>query len=67
MDAVIQNQSAFLKDREKALKAEILKSTPPPAGGRETATPTKPDFSKMGLAEIDSFYKENPDLKPKGD
>lgn len=35
MDTVFANQRAYAVNREKALRAEILKSTPRPAGGTE--------------------------------
>ena len=35
MDLVFANQKAFAVNREKALRAEILKSTPRPAAGNE--------------------------------
>lgn len=61
MDAVFKNHVKFLADREKALKAEILKSTPtPPAGAGEKKT-TKEDFAKMTLAEKQKFATENPE------
>lgn len=33
MDAVFANQKTYIEDREKTLRAELLKQTPPPAGG----------------------------------
>lgn len=41
MDTVFANQRTFATNREKALRAEILKSTPRPSGGTET----KVDYS----------------------
>lgn len=61
MDTVFKNHVKFLADREKALKAEILKSTPtPPAGDGDKKT-TKEDFAKMSLAEKQKFATENPE------
>lgn len=61
MDAVFKNHAKFLADREKALKAEMLKSTPtPPAGDGDKKT-TKEDFAKMSLAEKQKFATENPE------
>ena len=60
MDTVFKNHAKFLADREKALKAELLKSTPtPPAGDGEKKT-TLDDFRKMSLAEKQKFATENP-------
>ena len=42
METVFENQRAFATAREKALRAEILKSTPRPTGGTEP----KVDYSK---------------------
>ena len=61
MDTVFKNHAKFLADREKALKAEILKSTPtPPAGDGDKKT-TKEDFAKMSLVEKQKFATENPE------
>ena len=35
METVFENQKSFAQSREKALRAEILKSTPRPTGGTE--------------------------------
>lgn len=61
MDTVFKNHAKFLADREKALKAELLKSTPTPPAGDGTKGITKDDFSKMGLAEKAKFAEENPE------
>ncbi len=62
MDVVFANQATFLKEREKTLKAEMLKKTPvPPAGGKEEAL-TKEKFSKMSLDEQMKVYTETPDV-----
>ena len=61
MDTVFKNHAKFLADREKALKSELLKSTPtPPAGDGDKKT-TKDDFAKMTLAEKQKFATENPE------
>ena len=61
MDAVFKNHAKFLADREKALKAEILKSTPTPPAGDGTKKTTKEDFAKMSLVEKQKFATENPE------
>ena len=54
-------QKTFNEAREKALKAELLKSTPtPPAGGSGNGM-KKEDFLKMSLAEKQKFAAENPE------
>jgi hypothetical protein len=61
MDTVFANQKVFTEGREKALKAELLKSTPtPPAGGADGGM-KKEDFAKMSLDEKQKFATENPE------
>lgn len=61
MDTVFKNHSKFLADREKALKAELLKSTPTPPAGDGNNKTTKEEFQKMTLAEKQKFATENPE------
>ena len=61
MDTVFANQKIHIETREKALKAELLKETPPPAGGGADKGVTKEDFAKMSLAEKQKFATENPE------
>jgi hypothetical protein len=61
MDAVFKNHAKFLADREKALKAEMLKLTPTPPAGDGDKKMTKEDFAKMSLAEKQKFATENPE------
>ena len=61
MAAMFKNHAKFVADREKALKAELLKSTPTPPAGDGDKGPTKEDFRKMTLAEKQKFATENPD------
>ena len=61
MAVMFKNHALFVAEREKTMKAELLKSTPtPPAGAGDKGT-TKEDFSKMTLAEKQKFATENPD------
>ncbi len=61
MNTVFANQKIFNEAREKALKAELLKSTPtPPAGGADGGM-KKEDFMKMSLGEKQKFAAENPE------
>ena len=59
--AMFKNHAKFVADREKALKAELLKSTPTPPAGDGDKGPTKEDFQKMTLAEKQKFATENPE------
>jgi hypothetical protein len=62
MATVFKNQAVFVAEREKSMKADLLKSTPvPPAGSGEKA-PSKEDFKKMNLVEKTKFAAEHPDL-----
>jgi hypothetical protein len=62
MAVVFKNQAAFVAEREKSMKADLLKSTPvPPAGSGEKA-PSKEDFQKMNLLEKAKFATEHPEI-----
>ena len=60
-ERVFKNHAKFIADREKALKAEILKSTPTPPAGDGAEQKSKEDFMKMSLAEKQKFARENPE------
>ena len=59
-DTVFKNQKIHAETREKALRTELLKQTPPPAGGQEVGM-KKEEFAKLSLAEQAKFASENPD------
>ncbi len=61
-EVVFKNHAKFIADREKALKAEILKSTPTPPAGDGAEKKTREDFKKMTLAEKQAFARENPEM-----
>jgi hypothetical protein len=61
MDVVFKNQKTHADNREKALRTELLKNTPPPAAGKTDTGITKEQFSKMTLAEKAKFAEENPE------
>lgn len=60
MDLVFINQKKHTENREKLLRAELLKETPPPTGGK-TVTKTKEEILKMTLAEQVQFASEHPE------
>ena len=62
MEVVFKNHSKFIVDREKALRAEILKNTPTPPAGDGAEQKTRDDFKKMSLVEKQQFARENPEL-----
>lgn len=61
MAVMFKNHALFVADRDKAMKAELLKSTPTPPAGEGDKGPSKEDVQKMTLAEQQKFATENPD------
>lgn len=59
---VLKNQKLHLENREKALKAELLKQTPPPAAGGSDTAMKKEEFAKLSLPEKQKFATENPEI-----
>ena len=60
-EVVFRNHAKFIADRDKAIRAEILKNTPMPPAGEGTKTVTREDYAKMSLDEKAKFAEENPD------
>ena len=61
MSVMFKNHALFVAERDKAMKAELLKSTPTPPAGEGDKGVTKEDFKNMNLAEIAKFARENPE------
>ena len=61
MTAMFKNHALFVAESAKAMKAELLKSTPTPPAGDGDKGLTKEAFQKMTLAEKQKFATENPD------
>lgn len=61
MQTMFKNHAKFTAEREKALKAELLRSTPTPPAGDGEKTKTREDFKNMSLAEKQKFATENPE------
>jgi hypothetical protein len=61
-ETVFKNQKIHLENREKALKAELLKQTPPPAPGSSDIGMKKEEFAKLSLPEKQKFATENPEI-----
>lgn len=62
-DTVFGGLKTFIENRDKAVKAELLKSTPRPDGGNSgEPTMTKEQFDKMGYTERAKLFEENREL-----
>lgn len=61
MGEIFSGFKTFLEERDKSIKAELLKGTPAPKGGSEDTTITKEQFNKMGYAERAKLYVEHPE------
>ncbi len=61
MSVMFKNHAKFVADREKALKAELLKGTPTPPPGEGAKGTTKEKFKAMTLVEKQAFAQEHPD------
>ena len=61
MATVFANQKTHTENKEKALRTELLKQTPPPPAGGTPTGIKKEDLAKMSLAEKQKFYAENPE------
>jgi hypothetical protein len=62
MATVFKNQATFVAEREKAMKADLLKNTPVPPAGAGEKTPSKEEVKKMSLLEQAKFATENPEI-----
>jgi hypothetical protein len=63
MDTVFANQKKHAEAAEKKLRADILKGTPAPPAGTDTAPVTKETFLKMGSNEQYEYIQKNPNWK----
>lgn len=61
MTTMFKNHAKFVVDRDKAMKAELLKQTPAPPAGDGSAAMTKDAFMKLSLLEKQKFAAENPE------
>ena len=60
-DTVLKNQKIHLENREKALRTELLKQTPHPAGGSSDTAMTKEKLRAMSPQERYQFSVNNPE------
>lgn len=61
MGVMFKNHAKFVADRDKAMKTELLRTTPTPPAGNGDKGMTHKDFSKLSLAEKAKFAQENPE------
>ena len=61
MTTMFKNHALFVAERDKSMKAELLKNTPTPPAGEGDKGFTKEAFQKMTLAEKQKFASENPE------
>lgn len=61
METVFANQKNHNETREKALRAELLKETPPPAGGKPDGGMTLEQLRKMSAEKRYEFSVSNPE------
>ena len=61
MERMFANHKSFAANLEKAIRAELLKQTPPPPAGDTEPDMKKADFAKLSLAEKQRFAAENPE------
>lgn len=62
MESVFKNQKIYSDARDKALRTELLKQTPPPAAGASATSISKEAFDAMGYKERVALFNENPEL-----
>ena len=61
LDKVFANQKKHIEAVEKKIRADVLKATPTPEGGKGSETMTKEKFSKMSIAEQHKYSVEHPE------
>lgn len=60
-EKVFANHAKFIAEKEKSLKAALLKDTPAPPPGEGGKGMTKDDFRKLTLPEKAKFAEEHPE------
>ena len=61
LDKVFANQKKHIESVDKKVRAEVLKNTPTPEGGKSSETMTKEKFLKMPIEEQLKFSNEHPE------
>lgn len=66
MKDIFDDFKTFIENRDKEIRANLIKSTPNPiGGGSQESAVTKDAFNKMGYSERVAFLNEHPDLYKK--
>ena len=60
-EKVFANHAKFIAEKEKNLRAQMLKDTPTPPAGEGSKGMTKEAFMKLSLAEKAAFAQEQPE------
>lgn len=60
-EKVFANHARFIAEKEKSLRAQLLKDTPNPPPGEGNKGMTKDGFRKLSLAEKAKFAEEHPE------
>lgn len=60
-EKVFANHAKFIAEKEKSIKAQLLKDTPAPPAGEGSKGMTKEAFRKLTLAEKTKFAEEQPE------
>lgn len=60
-DKVFANHAKFIAEKEKNLRAQLLKDTPTPPSGEGSRGMTKEEFRKLTLPEKAAFAQEQPE------
>ena len=60
-ERVFANHAKFIAEKEKNLRAQLLKDTPAPPAGEGSKGMTKEAFHKLSLAEKAAYAKDHPE------
>lgn len=61
LDRVFENQKKHIESVEKKIRADVLKETPKPEGGKGSDTMTKEKFLKLPIDEQLKYSNEHPE------
>ena len=64
-ETIINAQKTMFENREKAVRADVLKETPVPPAGNSSAGISKAQFDSMSTTELMELYQNDPALYEK--